>query len=154
MAPNGPAGSGRAKKNPGATTGAGGYYRETKFPLVTLPDPGAASRVQLSSLNYSGGENDGSTVVTVTRVGDESNPVSVNLVTSDGTAVDGTNYLGVNTTLTFDPGMTSTNVIVPILNDFKATGNKSLNLWLLNLTGNAYADELYGRGSSVIDCAC
>ncbi len=133
------------------TTGAGGYYRETKFPLVTLPDPGAASRVQLSSLNYSVGENDGSAVVTVTRVGDESNPVSVNLVTSDGTAVDGTNYLGVNTTLTFDPEVTSTNVIVPILNDFKATGNKSLNLWLLNLTGNAYLGNRSNALLTIVD---
>lgn len=118
-------------------TGVGGYFRQTKFPLVTLPNPGALGRVQFSSLNYSASENDGGAVVTVTRVGDESQTVSVNLATSDGTAADGTNYSGVNTTLTFGSDVTSTNINIPVYNDYKLTGNKTVNLALSGLTGEA-----------------
>jgi hypothetical protein len=132
-------------------TGVGGYFRQTQFPLVTLPTPGSSSRVQLSSYNYSAGENDGNTVVTVTRVGDEEHSVSVNLATSDGTAVDGTNYLGVNTTLTFAPEVTSTNIIIPILNDYVVTGNRTVNLALSGLTGNAYFGSRSNSVLTIVD---
>ncbi len=122
----------------GGVTGIGGYFDQTEFPLVTLPEPDSGGRVQFSSQNYSASKTDSNAVITVTRVGDESNTVSVDLTTSNGTALDGTNYLGVDMALTFAPGVTSTNIEIPILNDFKLTGSRTVNLTLNNLTGNAF----------------
>jgi hypothetical protein len=131
---------------PGAA-GIAGYFRQTGFPLATLPEPVSGGRVQLSAGSCSAGETDGDAVVTVTRVGDETQTVGVNLVTSDGTAADGVNYLGVNTALTFAAGMTSTNVSIPILDDFKLTGNLTVNLALSGLTGDVV---LGGRSNAVL----
>lgn len=128
-------------------TGVGGYFRQTKFPLVTLPEPVAGGRVQFSASAYTAGETDGAAVVTVTCVGERILPITVHLATSDGTAAAGTNYLGVNTTLKFYPDMSTTNVVVPILNDFKLTGNLTVNLALSGLTGNA---NLGGRSNAVL----
>lgn len=128
-------------------TGVGGYYRQTRFPLATLPEAGGMSRVQFSAQAYSANEADGSATVTVTRVGDENDSVSVNLVTSDGTAVNGVNYSGVSTTLNFGPGVTSADVVIPLHDDFKYTGNRTVNLALSGLAGNAY---LGSRAQSVL----
>jgi hypothetical protein len=135
---------------PGAP-GAGGYYRQTEFPIVTLPEPSTGGRVQLDASAYSISESGGAAVVTVTRVGDEGNLVSVKLATGDGTALDGTNYLGVNETLTFDNGLTSTNVAIPILNDYQLTGNRTVNISLSDLSGNAVFGSRSNAVLTIID---
>jgi hypothetical protein len=133
------------------TIGIGGYFRQTKFPLVTLSEPSSGGRVQFSSLNYSASKNDSAATVTVTRVGEESDTISVNLATSNGTAADGTNYSGVNTTLTFDSGLTSTNILIPLFNDYKLTGNKTVNLALSSLVGNAVFGNRSNSVLTIVD---
>jgi hypothetical protein len=133
------------------TTGLGGYFRQVKFPLTTLPLPVSGGRVQFSASGYSATENDGGALITVTYVGDEENPVSVNLATSDGTAADGTNYLGVSTTLTLDSDLPSTNIFIPIINDFTANGSKTVNLSLSSLTGNAVFGSRSNSVLTIVD---
>ena len=54
---------------PGAV-GTAGYYRETVFPLTTLPAAGAGGRVQFSASTFADSEaTSNSVVVTVTRTG-------------------------------------------------------------------------------------
>jgi hypothetical protein len=127
-------------------TGAGGYFCQTKFPLATLPAPELGGRVQLSASAYAAAETAGSTIVTITRVGDEENSVSVHLATADGTATNGINYVGVNTDLTFEAGLTATNIAIPILNDYQLTGSRTVNLTLFGLAGSA----VYGSRSSAV----
>ena len=48
-----------------------GYYRQTKFPLLTLPTPPNHGRIQFSAQNYSVGEAADTANLTVTRSGTE-----------------------------------------------------------------------------------
>jgi Calx-beta domain len=131
--------------------GVAGYFRQTQFPLATLPEPVSGGRVQLGASAYSVAETAGSAVVTVTRVGDEGNSVSVNLATAAGTAVDGVNYLGVNTNLTFDAGVTSTNIAIAIFNDYQFTSNRAVNLVLSGLTGDAVFGDRSNAVLTILD---
>ena len=129
-----------------SATGLSGFYRQTRFAIQTLPAAPAAGRVQFSVRDFSASEGDGSAVVTITRSGSE-NDVTVNVATSDGTATDGADYQGVNTTVTLPAGVVSTNVLVPILNDFSLEGNETVNLALSSPTGGAV---LGGRTNAVL----
>jgi hypothetical protein len=64
-------------------------------------------------------------------------PGSIDLSVSDGTAVEGTDYSGLNSgTLTFAAGQTSTNIPVAlILDDPVTNGNRTVNLTLSNPVG-------------------
>jgi hypothetical protein len=67
---------------------------------------------------YSASEADGVRVVAVTVLqGELSGPVVVRMATTDGTAISGSDYNGVNLTLTFGQVTTTIAVTVPILED-------------------------------------
>jgi hypothetical protein len=61
--------------------------------------------IQFSQASYAVLERAGSAIVTVLRTGDPSGQATVHYVTSDGTAMSPTNYIGSNGTLTFSPGV-------------------------------------------------
>jgi hypothetical protein len=56
--------------------------------------------------------------------------VQVTYTTADGTGVRGTDYVNTTGTVTFQPGITSQTIIVPIIGDFLARGNKTFKLKL------------------------
>src|SRR5882672_3041827 len=63
------------------------------------------------------------------------NPVTVQYATTDGTALQGTDYLASAGSVTFPAGTTSQTVVVPILGDRLARGNKTFKLSLKAPTG-------------------
>ena len=130
---------------PGAN-GVTGYYRQTKFPLTTLPAPPDNGRIQFSTRNYSVPENGGPANITVTRSG-TSGPVSADFTTFNGTATDGLDYAGQTTTLNFNDGETSKVIPISILDDSLAEGNETVNLALSNPQGAAI---LGNRSSAVL----
>jgi hypothetical protein len=61
--------------------------------------------------------------------------VQVAFATVDGSAVQGTDYVNTSGTATFQPGITSQTITVPILGDFLARGNKTFKLKLRAASG-------------------
>ncbi|MFM6605926.1 MAG: Calx-beta domain-containing protein, partial [Dolichospermum sp.] len=55
---------------------------------------------------------------TVTLSSDSTDTITVQYATSNNTATAGSDYTATNGTLTFAPGVTSQDIIIPILNDF------------------------------------
>jgi hypothetical protein len=106
---------------PGAL-GAAGYFRRTDFDLKTLNPAGT---LQFQAGSYFTNENAGFALVTVERVGGSNGTVTVRY-TAD-----------VETTLTFEPGVTSTNLLVEIVNDDEPEGYEVYALSLDDPTGGA-----------------
>jgi hypothetical protein len=92
------------------------------------------SSVQFSSATYSVNENGGSRSITVTRTGG-TNAFVVNYATSNGTAIAGADYTGINQVLSFATNETSKTFTVPIIDDTLVEGNETLNLTLSNPSG-------------------
>jgi uncharacterized delta-60 repeat protein/uncharacterized repeat protein (TIGR01451 family) len=96
--------------------------------------------LQFSQPVYGVMENGTNATITVQRLGGEGTPaqptVTVVFSTSDGTALNGSNYIGSTNTLTFPLGETFQNIVIPILDGTVVGGNMSVNL---NLTNSTYA---------------
>ena len=92
--------------------------------------------VQFGSLSYSAREAEGNVTVTVIRTGGLNNEIEVEYSTSDGTAVVGLDYHKTTGTLTFDPGVSSQVITVPVEDDTKYEANEVFKLSLSDLTGN------------------
>jgi hypothetical protein len=61
--------------------------------------------------------------------------VQVAYATADGTAVQGTDYVNTTGRVTFQPGITSQTISVPIIGDFLARGNKTFKVKLTAPSG-------------------
>ena len=82
-------------------------------------------------------EDAGSVDVTVSLEGIASSSVSVTISTSDGTAVDGDDYAGAQAGLVFQPGQTSVETPVGILDDLLTEGDETFNVTLSSPSSNA-----------------
>ena len=102
--------------NPGATL-------FDNFGLVT-------STFQFSSASYTVDEGGGSIMITVTRAGSTAATATVDYATSDGTAIQSSDYILAAGRLTFAPGETSKTFPVLIVDNAQAEGNQNLNLLL------------------------
>jgi hypothetical protein len=112
--------------------GGGAVLGPRKQATLTILD----DEPHFSAATYQVAENRGPAVITVTRSGSLAGTVTVQFATADGTAVAGLDYTAVNRTLTFNPGVGTVTVLVPILNDALAEGNETVNL---TLTGGGAA---------------
>jgi uncharacterized delta-60 repeat protein len=90
------------------------------------------SGIEFDADTFSVGEGDGIAEVLVVRHGNSSNPASVEYVTSDGTALAGSDYLARSGSVTFAPGETNRTIRVPILDDGLVEGNETIHLTLSN----------------------
>ncbi|KAF0249046.1 MAG: Endoglucanase, partial [bacterium] len=102
---------------------------------ITNDDVANAGTLQFSAATYTVAENGGSATITVTRTNGTSGSVSVNYATSNGTATAGSDYTTTNGTLTFADGVASQTFSVPVLDDFLAEVDETVNLALSNPTG-------------------
>ena len=93
------------------------------FGLVT-------STFQFSSASYTVDELGGSILITVTRAGSTVGMATVEYATSDGTALQTSDYIIAAGRLTFAPGEVSKTFRVLIIDDVQAEGNQNLNLLL------------------------
>jgi uncharacterized delta-60 repeat protein/uncharacterized repeat protein (TIGR01451 family) len=96
--------------------------------------------IQFTEQVYGVLQNGSNAVIALQRLGGEGTTalptVSIVFSTSDGTAVAGTDYVGVTNTVTFPFGETFETVTIPIINNSVVSGNKILNL---NLSSPLYA---------------
>ena len=96
---------------------------------------------EFSSANYQVNERGIAAAITILRTGgtagtnsDGSGGVAVNFSTSGGTAVAGTNYIPVSTSVSFPEGEVAQTVQVPVLDDGVITPDLTVNLGLSNPT--------------------
>ncbi len=80
--------------------------------VVTITDD---DRAGFSVADVSVNEESGTAVVTVSLDQPVDGPVSVNYTTADGSAVEGTDYLGASGTLTFDAGQQTGEIIIDLI---------------------------------------
>lgn len=106
---------------------------------LTIKDNDVAQpgRLQLSAPSYNVGEGEGRAVITVTREGGSNVPVTVNYMTSDGTAIAGSDYREISGTLSFAVGVTSQSITIPIFDDNLLEGDENIIVTLTSATGGA-----------------
>ncbi|HKQ40227.1 MAG TPA: Calx-beta domain-containing protein, partial [Verrucomicrobiae bacterium] len=108
-----------------------------KFDIASATQCG---QVEFALKSYSVQEGQPVAVIGVTNVTGMAG--TVDFATSDGTAVDGANYVGTAGTLTFAAGQRSTNFSITILDDGFLNSNRTVNLSLFNVTGGASLGSL------------
>lgn len=109
--------------------------------LVLLWFTAGATRAQnslsLDRTTYSVLENGGQASIVVRLTRANSDTVTVNYTTNDGTAVAGSDYTAVNGTLTFGPSETAKAVQVPIIDDLTAEMSEQFTFAISNPSGAA-----------------
>ena len=129
--------------NPSAQTALGNQQPAT---LTIINDDSA---VKFGLANYSVAKNilTGVANIDVARIGGSSGYASVNLLTTtNGTAIDGTDFISTNLTVYFNPGDTDVVVQVPIINNVIPEGNRTVVFALTNATGSL----LYAPSNAVL----
>ncbi len=112
----------------------------------------ALATIQFSAPAYNVSESGPQAVVTVTRFGDTSAPMSVSLATSDGagsqpcSVINGNassrcDYESVATTLTFGAGESSKNIGISIIDDAYQEGSETFSVALTNPSGAALGNQ-------------
>lgn len=100
--------------------------------------PASATSLQFASTAVYVNEGQGSATVSVTRAGSTSAAVSVDFITTDGTAINRTDYITSAGTLNFAAGETVKSFKVPIVDDLYIEGSETLTLALRNAGGGAF----------------
>lgn len=101
--------------------------------VLTVNDGG---NLQFSSGTYSVIEGGGSAGITITRTGGSAGTATIQIATSNGTGVAGTDYTAISQTVTFNDGETSKVVNVPITDNPNNQPNRTVNLTLSNVGGS------------------
>ncbi|WP_071191885.1 Calx-beta domain-containing protein [Trichormus sp. NMC-1] len=111
----------------GTATSATVNIADNDFPLVTinLSDNQTIVEGRTSSQNVS---------YTVTLSDTSNQTITVQYATSNGTAIAGQDYTGKTGTLTFNPGVTSRVINIPIVNNFINEANETFTLSLTSPT--------------------
>src|SRR5262249_36010611 len=111
---------------------------------LTIDDP---TVIQFDQPTTTVSENAGLAAVQVDRTGDLSPTSTVWRTTSDGTAVAGQDSTATRYIVTFNPGVSTQFVQVPILNDNLTDGTEDFTLTLYNPTnaelGTTYANLVW-----------
>src|SRR5213075_2910794 len=96
---------------------------------------GTPTTIQFDAPNYNVTEGCIAATITVTRSGDTSGISTVDFGTSDGTALQRTDYTIASGTITFTAGQTSRTFKVLATDDAYVEGNETLTVTLSNATG-------------------
>jgi hypothetical protein len=103
---------------------------------LTIVDSDAAGQLRFTLSSFNVNEAEGNAIINVTRSGGVSGTVMVDYATGGGTASPGSDYMPVSGTLTFNHGQAgSKSFTVPLLNDDKPEGPKTVSLSLKNPKG-------------------
>ncbi|MGF1938683.1 MAG: beta strand repeat-containing protein [Nostoc sp. ChiQUE02] len=106
---------------------------------ITIVDDDNAPTISIA--DKSGKEDSGNFVFTVKLSNASSNVITVAYNTSNNTAIAGIDYTPVTGSLTFNPGVTTQTITVPILNDFVAESTESFFVNLTNPSNASIADN-------------
>lgn len=112
---------------------------------VTMPGEDHVARVNyierpnlyFSAASFSVNEDNGTAAIKILRSGSTAEVVEVDIVSSNGTAVEPDDYTAVNQTLTFGANVVTRTLNIPIINDNTAEGTQAFNLTLVNPSSNA-----------------
>ena len=104
---------------------------------VTITDDEAPGAFQFVSSIESADETDGTKTITVERIGGDGGRVTVDVVSTDGSATAGEDYTAVMQTLVFETGVTIQTFQVALTDDSGAEGDETLTLSLQNPTGGS-----------------
>lgn len=91
-----------------------------------------------------------SVTLTVRRTGGTNSTVTVDYLTTDGTATDGADYTSTNATLTFSPGQVTKTFTVPLSNDSSVEGDETFTVGLTNATGTSVVLGSYTNATVTI----
>ncbi len=106
--------------------------------LASVPTGG----VTFASAAISTTEKAGTVNVTVNRVAGSAGPVRVDVTTGDGTAKAGSDYTGVNVTVTLGDGETSRTVAIPIIDDNVSDPAENFSVALSNPVGTVLVNPI------------
>ncbi len=110
-------------------------------------DNGQVGSPQITSSTIN--ETAGTVTVTVSRVGGSNGALTVNYATADGTATDGSDYVGATGTLTWADGDSSDKTFtVTISDDSQSEGNET---FIVNLTDPVSGENLDNGTVTIID---
>jgi len=100
-------------------------------------NPNISSNIAFDSETTIVNENDGTAMVTVNLSNASTSAVTVqaNIMTTVGTAINGTEYTYINQTVTFPANTTSQTISIPLIDDVVANGDKYFVIELSNPTG-------------------
>lgn len=115
-------------------TGEAGLGSNSNIVVTILNDD---STLQFTTSGYSVIERVGSVTLTVSRTGASNSLVSVPYASANVTAFAGADYTAASGTLTFGTNVTSSNIVVTILNDKLAEVNETFNVVLGTPGGEA-----------------
>ena len=90
-----------------------GVLRDVK--TIYADDQQGPPQVEFAGREFPVEANAGTVTITVTRLGDTRQPVSVNYATADGTAIAGENYTAASGVLSFKAGETTQSIAISIL---------------------------------------
>jgi len=107
---------------------------------------------KLSAYGYQVNENNGPAIITVQRAGGSDGAVSVDCATSDGTAEDGFDYIGILTTLSWLGGdADDKECYVPIINDNVSEADEDFVVSIGNPTGGAQLGSSTDATVTILD---
>ncbi|MBD2682122.1 MULTISPECIES: DUF4347 domain-containing protein [Nostoc] len=95
----------------------------------------------ISIADKSGKENSGNLVFTVKLSNASTDVITVGYNTGNNTAIAGVDYTSATGSITFNPGVTTQTITIPILNDFVAESSESFFINLTNPTNATIADN-------------
>ncbi len=112
---------------------AGGAIGVSNAVLTIINDNFLPGRVSFASSNFNAHEVSGAATITVVRTGGSSGVLSVYAATSNGTATNGADYVGVTNLLTWNSGDASVKSFsVPLIHNGLVTSNEVVNLRLFS----------------------
>lgn len=97
-----------------------GTIENGSLPMTDITATPAAGSLALDAATYTVDENATNAVVKVQRTGGSFGSVSIDYVTSNGTALAGSDYAFSSGTLTFASGETEKSITIPVLDNFTA----------------------------------
>jgi M6 family metalloprotease-like protein len=113
---------------------------------VTITDDDPAPTVEFSAASSSGSEATTPASIGVTLSAPSGQTATVNYAMADVTATAGSDYTATSGTLTFNPGVTSQTISVPIINDTAVEGDETFTVTLsgpVNATLGATTTHTY-----------
>ncbi len=121
-------------------------------PCSTASDPEAGT-LQFGQAELSAPEGlQGFALIPVTRVGGSKGVVSAKLSSSDGTAIAGTDYVGVDTVIRFGDGVSGTQFLkIPVLDNLIVDGDRTVSLRLSSPKGCAVLGDPAEASLTIFD---
>ena len=105
--------------------------------LTILEDDVSPGSLSFSTNLFAVSEGAGTVTVTVIRTNGTTGVVSVNYATTNGTALAGADYLATSGVVSFGEGETTKSFTIPILDNAKVDGTRTVQVLLSNPSGGA-----------------